>query len=83
MSQWIGAMEKLNYKQHLFFSLFSEWFFGKRVRTVQRPKGVAPQPPKNTKKKALRKTALRLVSFSMQKWRQYIKTEAVYFLDNP
>jgi hypothetical protein len=42
----------------------------------------APQPPKNPKKKALRKTALRLVSFSMQKWRQYIKTEAVYFLDN-
>jgi len=42
----------------------------------------APQPQKNQKKKALRKTVLRLVSFSMQKWRQYTKTEAVYFLDN-
>jgi hypothetical protein len=69
-------MKKLNYKQHLFFSLFSVGFFGKRVRTVQRPKGGVPQPPKNTKKKALRKTALRLVSFSMQKWRLYIKTKA-------
>jgi len=41
-------MEKLNYKEHLFFSLFSEGFFGKRVRTVQRPKGGVPQPPKNS-----------------------------------
>jgi len=75
-------MEKLNFKQHLFFSLFSDVFFGKRVRTVQRPKGGVPQTPKNTKKKALKKTALRLVSFSMHMWRLYIKTEAAYYLDS-
>jgi hypothetical protein len=42
----------------LFFSLFSEVFFGKRPRTVQRPKGGVPQVPKNTRKKALIKTAV-------------------------
>ena len=47
-------MEKLNFKQHLFFSLFSDGFFGKRLRTVQRPKGGVPQTPKSTKKKALK-----------------------------
>ncbi|PKO96989.1 MAG: hypothetical protein CVU12_02665 [Bacteroidetes bacterium HGW-Bacteroidetes-7] len=62
-------MEKLNYEQHLFFSLFSVLFFGKRLRTVQRPKGGVPEAPKNTKKKALKKTALRIMSFPLQKWR--------------
>jgi len=38
--------------QHLFFSLFSEVFFRKRLRTVQRPQGGVPQALKNTKKKA-------------------------------
>jgi hypothetical protein len=74
-------MEKLNDKQHLFFSLFSEAFFGKRLRTVQRPKGGAPQAPKNTKKKALKKTALRLMSFFPRRSGDCIyKTEAVFFL---
>ena len=61
-----NAMEKLNYEQHLFFSLFSVLFFGKRLRTVQRPKGGVPEAPKNTKKKAFKKTALRYMSFKIQ-----------------
>ncbi|HBG24410.1 MAG: hypothetical protein A2X17_05560 [Bacteroidetes bacterium GWF2_41_61] len=62
--------------RHLFFSLFSEGFFGKRLRTVQRPKGGVPEAPKNTKKKAFEKTALQPVSFPPQKCRLYIKIEA-------
>ncbi len=53
-------------------------FFGKRPRTVQRPKGGVPQAPKNTKKKALRKTALLLVSFQTELNR--IKKQTIKYL---
>jgi len=47
----------------MFFSFFSEVFSGKRLRTVWRAQRGVPQATENTKKKALRKTALR--------WRAY------------
>jgi hypothetical protein len=42
----------------LFFSIFYEVFFGKRLRTVQRPEGGVPEALKNTRKIALRKTTM-------------------------
>lgn len=63
-------MEKVNNKQHQFFSLFSEDFFGKSARTS--PKGRLANEvsgrsgaPEKIEEKSVEKAALRLEIFSI------------------
>jgi len=52
-------MEKLNFKQHLFFSLFSDGFFGKRLRKDRSTtKGRRSANPEKHKEKSVKKNCV-------------------------